>query len=133
VCRVQTLEVRQRHSRVADDVQVAATPSTGPIWRIAWLTAQRGGVKRANAAKAPSTEIKAAGYGGGYTRVTDFIRALRQAEGQGAAANAFIPLAFELGEVYQLCQPGRRGRSGLQSHPGIHRGLGNTARPHPPA
>jgi hypothetical protein len=34
--------------------------------------------------------------------VTDFIRAWRQAEGQGAAVNAFIPLAFELGEAYQF-------------------------------
>jgi transposase len=47
-------------------------------------------------------EIKAAGYGGGYTRVTDFIRAWRQAEGQGASANAFVPLAFELGEAFQF-------------------------------
>lgn len=43
-----------------------------------------------------------AGSDGGYTRVTDFIRALRQGEGQGAAVNAFMPLAFELGEAYQF-------------------------------
>jgi transposase len=53
-------------------------------------------------AKALYAEIKAAGYDGGYTRVTDFIRAWRQGEGQGAAVNAFIPLAFELGEAYQF-------------------------------
>ena len=45
-------------------------------------------------AKALYVEIKAAGYGGGYTRVTDFIRAWRQAEGQGASANAFVPITF---------------------------------------
>lgn len=53
-------------------------------------------------ARALYTEIKAAGYEGGYSRVTDFIRAWRQGEGQGAATNAFIPLAFALGEAYQF-------------------------------
>jgi len=53
-------------------------------------------------AKALYAEIRAAGYDGGYTRVTDYVRAWRQAEGQGAAVNAFIPLAFELGEAYQF-------------------------------
>jgi transcriptional regulator with XRE-family HTH domain len=53
-------------------------------------------------AKALYAEIKLAGYDGGYTRVTDFIRAWRQGEGQGAAVNAFIPLAFELGDAYQF-------------------------------
>ena len=53
-------------------------------------------------AKALHADIKSAGYDGGYTRVTDFIRAWRQVEGQGAAVNAFIPLAFELGEAYQF-------------------------------
>jgi len=53
-------------------------------------------------AKALYAEIKTAGYEGGYTRVTDFIRGWRQAEGQGAAVNAFIPLSFELGEAYQF-------------------------------
>ena len=53
-------------------------------------------------AKALYAEIRAAGYDGGYTRGTDFIRAWRQGEGQGAVANAFIPLSFELGEAYQF-------------------------------
>ena len=53
-------------------------------------------------ARALYGEIKAAGYDGGYSRVTDFIRAWRQGEGQGAALNAYIPLAFELGEAYQF-------------------------------
>lgn len=53
-------------------------------------------------ARALYTEIKAAGYDGGYTRVTDFIRAWRQSEGQGAATNAFILLVFALGEGYQF-------------------------------
>ena len=53
-------------------------------------------------AKALYAEIRREGYEGGYTRVTDFIRALRQGEGQGVVVNAFVPLAFELGEAFQF-------------------------------
>ena len=53
-------------------------------------------------AKALYAQIKAEGYEGGYTRLTDFIRSWRQREGQGAAMNAFVPLAFELGEAFQF-------------------------------
>jgi len=53
-------------------------------------------------AKALYAQIKAEGYDGGYTRLTDFIRSWRQGEGQGAAMNAFVPLAFELGEAFQF-------------------------------
>ena len=53
-------------------------------------------------AKALYAQIRAEGYGGGYTRLTDFIRSWRQGEGQGAAMNAFVPLAFELGEAFQF-------------------------------
>jgi len=47
-------------------------------------------------------ELKAVGYDGGYSRLTDFIRAWRQAEGQAVATSAFVPLAFELGEAFQF-------------------------------
>ena len=53
-------------------------------------------------ARALYAEIKRTGYEGGYTRVTDFIRAWRQGEGQGTVVNAFVPLAFELGEAFQF-------------------------------
>lgn len=53
-------------------------------------------------AKALYAELRRSGYEGGYTRVTDFIRAWRQGEGQGAAVNAFVPLAFEHGEAFQF-------------------------------
>ncbi len=53
-------------------------------------------------ARALFGEIKAAGYDGGYTRVTDFIRAWRRDAGQAVLANAFVPLAFELGEAFQF-------------------------------
>ncbi len=47
-------------------------------------------------------EIKAAGYTGGYTRVTDFIREWRRAQGEAGSGGAFVPLAFELGEAFQF-------------------------------
>lgn len=53
-------------------------------------------------AKALFLELRRAGYDGGYTRVTDFIRAWREGEGQAALVNAFVPLAFELGEAFQF-------------------------------
>ncbi len=52
-------------------------------------------------AKVLYAQIKARGYEGGYTRVTDYIRRWRVSA--GAASNlAFVPLAFELGEAYQF-------------------------------
>ena len=53
-------------------------------------------------ARALHTEIKAAGYAGGYSAVTDFVRAWRQGEGQAANVTAYVPLAFELGEAFQF-------------------------------
>jgi transposase len=47
-------------------------------------------------------EIKASGYRGGYSRLTDFVREWRQGEGRAGSANAFVPLAFELGEAFQF-------------------------------
>nr|QDL89316.1 Transposase [Sym plasmid] len=53
-------------------------------------------------ARALLAEIKAAGYGGGYSAVTDFIRGWRQGAGQAATVTAFVPLTFELGEAFQF-------------------------------
>lgn len=53
-------------------------------------------------AKALFLELRRAGYDGGCTRVTDFVHAWRQSEGQAALVNAFVPLAFELGEAFQF-------------------------------
>ncbi len=51
-------------------------------------------------AKALFVQIRADGYTGGYSRVTDFIRAWRDQEGK--APKAFVPLAFEPGEAFQF-------------------------------
>ena len=53
-------------------------------------------------AKALFSEIKAAGYTGCYSRVTDFIREWRASEGRSSAKNAFVPLTFALGEAFQF-------------------------------
>jgi hypothetical protein len=53
-------------------------------------------------ARALHAQVKAQGYAGSYSRVTDFVRAWRQGEGQSASIKAFVPLAFELGEAFQL-------------------------------
>ena len=52
-------------------------------------------------ARALFAEIKAQGYTGGYTLVTDFVRHWRSRGGK-ALARAFVPLKFELGEAFQF-------------------------------
>ena len=51
-------------------------------------------------ARALFAQIKASGYPGGYTRVTDFIRAWRSRAGKDI--KAFVPLKFDLGEAFQF-------------------------------
>ncbi|WP_439587825.1 IS21 family transposase [Hydrogenophaga sp.] len=53
-------------------------------------------------ARALHTELKALGYEGGYSRLTDFIRAWREGEGQAVNVTAYVPLNFELGEAFQF-------------------------------
>ena len=47
-------------------------------------------------------EIQAAGYDGGYSRLTDFVRQWREEHGQAGSQRAFVPLSFDLGEAYQF-------------------------------
>jgi hypothetical protein len=51
--------------------------------------------------KALFVQIQVQGYAGGYSRVTDFIRAWRAQSGK-AQSKAFVPLVFELGEAFQF-------------------------------
>jgi transposase len=51
-------------------------------------------------AKALFVQIKAAGYEGGYSQITAFIREWRGKEGK--AVHAFVPLKFALGEAFQF-------------------------------
>jgi transposase len=53
-------------------------------------------------ARALHEQMKSAGYTGGYSRLTDFIRTWREGEGQAVNTSAFVPLVFELGEAFQF-------------------------------
>lgn len=53
-------------------------------------------------ARALHTQINAEGCGGGYCRVTDFVRVWRLGEGQSVSTTAFVHLAFEFGEAFQF-------------------------------
>jgi transposase len=47
-------------------------------------------------------ELKQAGYDGGYTQLTDYIRAWRKAGVGDAGKQAFVPLKFRWGEAFQF-------------------------------
>jgi hypothetical protein len=53
-------------------------------------------------AQALYSEIKLAGFEGGYSRVTDFIHQWHEGEGHASSTRAFVPLSFELGEAFQF-------------------------------
>lgn len=84
----------------------AAAPGKLSAFEDALVQMLRADARRAKherrTARALHTELKALGYEGGYSRLTDFIRAWRQGEGQAAATKAFVPLAFEWGEAFQF-------------------------------
>ena len=52
-------------------------------------------------AKALWVQIQAQGYQGGYSAVTDYVRAWREDSGK-SVTKAFVPLNFELGEAFQF-------------------------------
>ena len=58
--------------------------------------------KARRTAKALLKQIAQAGYEGGYTQLTDFIRSWRVQQGGVAIGKAFVPLTFELGEAFQF-------------------------------
>ena len=47
-------------------------------------------------------EIRQAGYTGGYSILTDFVRNWRQHSNSVISKSAFVPLKFELGEAFQF-------------------------------
>jgi transposase len=47
-------------------------------------------------------ELQKAGYDGGYTQLTDYIRAWRKAGTSDAGKHAFVPLKFRWGEAFQF-------------------------------
>ena len=53
-------------------------------------------------AKKLFAELRQAGYDGGYTQLTDYIRAWRKTGGGDAGLHAFVPLKFCWGEAFQF-------------------------------
>ena len=47
-------------------------------------------------------ELRKAGYDGGYTQLTDYIRAWRKTGTSDAGKHAFVPLKFRWGEAFQF-------------------------------
>lgn len=70
--------------------------------KMALLAAARRSKKERRTAKALLKRIADAGYQGGYTQLTEFIRAWRASQGGVAPGKAFVPLAFEMGEAFQF-------------------------------
>jgi transposase len=67
------------------------------------LQADAGRLKRERrSARALYAELKAQGYAGGYTMLTQFIRTWRERAGANVSTRAFVPLRFELGEAFQF-------------------------------
>ena len=58
--------------------------------------------KERRTAKALYAQIAAAGYDGGYSRLTDYIRQWRAERGGVQVGDAYVPLNFELGEAFQF-------------------------------
>ena len=80
---------------------------------------KRCGLNRIDAPGALFALIRGSGYAGGYTRVTDFIRAWRA--GAGKETKTFVPLKFHLGEAFQF--DWSEGRLGGGGHLPLHAGL----------
>jgi transposase len=80
---------------------IKLTPFVEAI-KMALIADARRPKKERRTAKALHAEISAAGYAGGYSRLTDFIRGWRAQQGSPNVGRAYVPLAFELGEAFQF-------------------------------
>ena len=95
--------------RTPEAVQLPVYSRAGGFGKVSGFTAELEQSLKADAlrpkqnrrtARALFGQIKVSGYAGGYTRVTDFIRAWRANAGKDV--KAFVPLKFELGEAFQF-------------------------------
>ena len=99
----------RRWLRTPEEVQMPAYSRTAGFSKLSGFIAELEQSLKADAlraqkdrrtARALFAQIKASGYTGGYTRVTDFIRAWRARAGKDV--KAFVPLKFDLGEAFQF-------------------------------
>jgi transposase len=95
--------------RTPQEVQVPTYSRTAGFSKLSGFVAELEQALKADAlrskkdrrsARALFAQIKASGYVGGYTRVTDYIRAWRASAGKDV--KAFVPLKFGLGEAFQF-------------------------------
>jgi len=97
--RADGIEEHRRYRR--EPVATKLTPFVEAIKQALQADAHRPKKER-RTAKALLKEIGAAGYAGGYSRLTDFIRDWRGQQGGATTAKAYVPLAFGLGEAFQF-------------------------------
>lgn len=84
--------------RAAEDTKIA--PFAEQLTKALEIDARRPKRDRRTALKLFG-EMKAAGFTGDYSRVTEFVRRWRENGGQ-ALVKAYVPLRFELGEAFQF-------------------------------
>jgi transposase len=84
--------------KAAEDTKIA--PYVAQLKQALEVDARRPRRERRTAKKL-FAEVKAAGFDGDYSRVTEFVRRWRADGGQGVA-RAYVPLKFELGEAFQF-------------------------------
>jgi len=84
--------------RTSENTKIA--PYTDQLTKALEIDARRPKRDRRSALKLFG-ELKAAGFDGDYSRVTEFVRNWRLKGGQ-AKVKAFVPLHFELGEAFQF-------------------------------
>ena len=97
--RAEGVEEHRRYRR--QTVPTKLTPFAEAIEQALQADAHRPKKER-RTAKALLKEIGAAGYAGGYSRLTDFIRDWRVQQGGATTIKAYVPLAFALGEAFQF-------------------------------
>ena len=82
-------------------VPTKLTPFVGAVQQ-ALLADARRPKKERRTAKELHVQLAAAGYAGGYSRLTDYIREWRAAQGGVGVGDAYVPLSFALGEAFQF-------------------------------
>jgi transposase len=97
--RSDRVEVPRRNLR--EEAPVKLAPFVETIEQALLVDARRPKKERRTAI-ALLAQIRAAGYGGGYSRLTDFIRDWHVRQGSAVNGKAFVPLAFDLGEAFQF-------------------------------
>ncbi len=98
---LRTDKVEEPRRSLREEAPIKLAPFVESIKQALLVDARRPKKER-RTAKALLKQINEAGYDGGYSRLTDFIRDWRAQQGGVVMGKAFVPLAFELGEAFQF-------------------------------